>query len=53
VQCRVQNSWEEIFDVMIPWNMIYELVHKMTIRFEGKTQMQTMLEQQGRKTTGQ
>ena len=27
---RLQNSWEEIFDVPIPWHMVYELTHKTT-----------------------
>jgi hypothetical protein len=25
---RLQNKWEEIFDVPIPWHMVYELVQK-------------------------
>jgi hypothetical protein len=28
VPYRLQNSWEEIFDVPIPWHMVYELIHK-------------------------
>jgi hypothetical protein len=27
---RLQNSWEEILDVSIPWHMVYELIHKTT-----------------------
>ncbi|CDQ89851.1 unnamed protein product [Oncorhynchus mykiss] len=26
----VQNSWEEMFDVPIPWHMVYEIIGKMT-----------------------
>ena len=25
---RLQNCWEEIFDVSIPWQMVYELIRK-------------------------
>ena len=28
VQYRLQNSWEEIFDVLIPWYRVYELIYK-------------------------
>ena len=27
---RLQNSWEEIFDVLIPWHRVYELIYKTT-----------------------
>jgi hypothetical protein len=28
VPYRLQNSWEEIFDVPIPWDRVYELIDK-------------------------
>ena len=28
VPYRLQNSWKEIFDVPIPWHMVYEMIHK-------------------------
>jgi hypothetical protein len=30
VPYKLQNSWEEIFDVPIPWHMVYELIRKTT-----------------------
>jgi hypothetical protein len=30
VPYRLQNSWEEIFDVPIPWHSVYELIRKTT-----------------------
>ena len=30
VPCKLQNSWKEIFDVTIPWHMVYELIRKTT-----------------------
>ena len=30
VPYKLQNSWEEIFDVPIPWHMVYELISKTT-----------------------
>ena len=30
VPYKLQNSWEEIFDVPIPWHMVYELTRKTT-----------------------
>ena len=27
---ELQNSWEDIFDVPIPWHMVYELIRKTT-----------------------
>jgi hypothetical protein len=30
VPYRLQNSWEEIFNVPIPWYRVYELIHKTT-----------------------
>ena len=31
VPYRLQNRWEEIFDVPIPWHMVYELVRNKEI----------------------
>jgi hypothetical protein len=31
VSCRLENIWEEIFDVPIPWHMVYELICKMML----------------------
>ena len=30
VTYRLQNSWKVIFDIPIPWHMVYELIHKTT-----------------------
>ena len=30
VPCWLQNSWEEMFDVLIPWYRVYELIYKTT-----------------------
>ena len=30
VTFKLQNSWEEIFDIPIPWHMVYELIRKTT-----------------------
>ena len=31
---KLQNSWEEIFDVPIPWHMVYELIRKNNAGFK-------------------
>ena len=31
IYSRLQNKWEEIFNVPIPWHMVYELVQKTTL----------------------
>ena len=33
VPYKLQNSWEEIFDVPIPWHMVYELTPMQNFTF--------------------
>ena len=33
VPYRLQNSWEEICDLPIPWHWVHELIYKMKVQY--------------------